>query len=408
MDDTLTLAVDNFHPFWGNKQANLQRIITDMHTAAKAGAQLLVLPELCLTGYDDPENTPFAQKLQVQQAEPVPGPSSQAVAQAAADLNLWVVFGMPEREAVKGARENASVDAGTKANCSIVHATDNASAAAARGGSVDAKAGAEVASVAGITAAGTAGDASAPLRANAGAATAAGTATAAGSAGGTNAAATTGVSATQRPRIYNAACIVSPQGVVGTYRKIHPFGRENEWATAGDTPCVVDTPWGPIGVGICYDLYSFPEMVMYAKAKGARLFLNPTAAGWAISAADVFRAKIEVTCLRGNLYVATANLQGTDRTSTFVGQSHIIGPLGPRNSVRYFAGPPFAEGPEPQPGLRIATIDLSAVENQASWNLHVFGTNPLTGRPDWRPDLYAKWFAEVANDPQWRARTKRR
>lgn len=392
MDDTLTLAVDNFHPVWGNKQANLQQIIADMRAAAKQGAQLLVLPELCLTGYDDPEGTPFSQKMQVQQAEPVPGPSSEAVAAAAAELGLWVVFGMPEREADRPSSIAAGSSMEDAGIASTASATDRDDAESACG-----------------PVAGTSGDAAGDRASGGMRPSSTRTAAAPADANGHDGASDggTGPTAPRRPRVYNAACIVSPQGIVGTYRKIHPFGRESEWAAAGDTPCVLDTPWGPIGVGICYDLYSFPEMVMYAKAKGARLFLNPTAAGWALSAADVFRAKIEVTCLRGNLYVATANLQGTDRTSTFAGQSHIIGPLGPRNSTRYFAGLPFAEQPETQPGLRVATIDLSAVENQTSWNLHVFGTNPLTGRPDWRPDLYAKWFAEIANDPQWKARTKR-
>lgn len=314
--DTITVAVANFPVQAGNVGANLAQIEAYLHQAAAAGADLVVLPELCLTGYDDPEGTPFAQKAPVRLAEPVPGPSSRQVAALARELGLWAVFGLPEQEATRG---------GSPAVGEAV-------------------------------------------------------------------------------RVYNAACIVSPTGVVGTYRKIHPFGRENEWATAGCDPCVFDTPWGPIGLGICYDLYSFPEMVMYARAKGARLFLNPTAVSWAVSAADVFRAKIEVTCLRGNLYVATANLQGPDRTSTFVGQSHIIGPLGPRNSVRYLAGVPFSEQPETAPGLRVATLDLSAVEDQGAWNLHVFESNPLTGRPDWRPELYARWFAEIAADPAWRSR----
>lgn len=309
MENRITVAVGNFPPAWGDVPANVERIRAYQRQAAQAGADLLVLPELCLTGYDDPVGTPFEEKVQVRLAEPVPGLSSAAVAEGARACGVWTVFGMPER-----------------------------------------------------------------------------------------------VDAPDGTRIYNAACIVSPDGIVGTYRKIHPFGRESEWASAGDTPGVFDTPWGPVGVGICYDLYSFPEMVMYAKAKGARLFLNPTAAGWALSAADVFRAKIEVTCLRGNLYVATANLQGKDLTSTFAGQSHIIGPLGPRNSISYLAGIPFSEELERTPGLRAATLDLAAVDQQESWNLRVFETNPLTGRPDWRPDLYAKWFAEIAADPSWQKR----
>lgn len=38
-----------------------------------------------------------------------------------------------------------------------------------------------------------------------------------------------------------------------------------------------ETPWGPVGIEICYDSYQFPELMRYYVSKGMRLYLNPTA-----------------------------------------------------------------------------------------------------------------------------------
>ena len=50
--DVLNVAVVNFKAATGNKKNNLQRIIDFSIAAAKRGADLVLFPELCLTGYD--------------------------------------------------------------------------------------------------------------------------------------------------------------------------------------------------------------------------------------------------------------------------------------------------------------------------------------------------------------------
>lgn len=71
---------------------------------------------------------------------------------------------------------------------------------------------------------------------------------------------------------FNSASLISPEGVVGTYRKIHlPYLGADKFITPGDTPFTAyDTPYGRVGWIICYD-GSFPESVRVLALKGAEL-----------------------------------------------------------------------------------------------------------------------------------------
>jgi len=56
--------------------------------------------------------------------------------------------------------------------------------------------------------------------------------------------------------LYNTAAIVGPEGIIGSYRKMHPTRIEK--VIRGREPVTFDTKWGPIGVGICFDNYQYP------------------------------------------------------------------------------------------------------------------------------------------------------
>ena len=57
--------------------------VVNMAHAARQGSDLIVFPEMSLTGYDDEGQVPAALKMQTRLAETIPGPASEAVAQAA-------------------------------------------------------------------------------------------------------------------------------------------------------------------------------------------------------------------------------------------------------------------------------------------------------------------------------------
>ncbi|BCL74507.1 carbon-nitrogen hydrolase [Jeongeupia sp. HS-3] len=73
-------------------------------------------------------------------------------------------------------------------------------------------------------------------------------------------------------RVRNASLVFDPAGVcVGRYDKIHLFGFDNgseryaeaDTIEAGETPLVIDTPFGRLGIAVCYDL-RFPELFRHA------------------------------------------------------------------------------------------------------------------------------------------------
>jgi predicted amidohydrolase len=86
--------------------------------------------------------------------------------------------------------------------------------------------------------------------------------------------------------IRNTSVLLGPDGAVAAvYRKIHLFDvdvpggkrfRESEAVEAGDAVVVAETPWGGLGLTICYDL-RFPELYRALSARGARLVAVPSA-----------------------------------------------------------------------------------------------------------------------------------
>ncbi|MDP9044950.1 MAG: carbon-nitrogen hydrolase family protein [Pseudomonadota bacterium] len=77
----------------GDVAGNLRRLERAAREAATAGADLLVTPEMFLTGYAIGSDA--VQRL----AEPVDGPSARAAAALAASAGLAMVWGYPERAA---------------------------------------------------------------------------------------------------------------------------------------------------------------------------------------------------------------------------------------------------------------------------------------------------------------------
>jgi predicted amidohydrolase len=78
------------------------------------------------------------------------------------------------------------------------------------------------------------------------------------------------------PRLYNAAVVLGPGGVLGVYRKAHLYAFERGVFEPGDTGFPVwETPVGRLGVLICYDL-RFSEAVRILLLRGAQVLCVPT------------------------------------------------------------------------------------------------------------------------------------
>src|SRR5438046_10490771 len=94
-------------PRLAKKEENLKTIEKQASSARRKNVDLLIFPELHLTGdtmQDEVYNL----------AEQVPGPSERKVEKMAREHGLHIVFGMPEESQVKGVIHNSALLVGPK------------------------------------------------------------------------------------------------------------------------------------------------------------------------------------------------------------------------------------------------------------------------------------------------------
>lgn len=178
----------------------------------------------------------------------------------------------------------------------------------------------------------------------------------------------------------NAAVLVAPDGLVGTYWKTHlPFLGVDRFVTPGDEFHVWDTSLGRIGVEICYDL-RFPEVTRTLALRGADLVAHPT--NFPMAA----KVQTEVITLaraaENRIYMLTANRVGKERSGEFCGWSQIVDPYGTR----------LAEAGETEEALLVAEVDVEKARDKdyvipGEYELYLFGHR--------RPELYGALVEET-------------
>jgi predicted amidohydrolase len=178
----------------------------------------------------------------------------------------------------------------------------------------------------------------------------------------------------------NAAVLVGPDGLIGTYWKTHlPFLGVDRFVAPGDELHVYETRLGRIGLEICYDL-RFPEVTRTLALKGAEIVAHPT--NFPMAA----KVQTEVITLaraaENRIYLLTANRVGKERRGEFCGWSQIVDPYGKR----------LAEAGETEEALLVAEVDLEKARDKdyvipGEYELYLFG--------DRRPELYGKLVEEA-------------
>jgi len=103
----VSLLLAQTGPKLGNKERNLRQISEQAAKARKKNVDLLIFPELHLTGYTMRDEVSHL-------AEPIPGPSTRKVESLAKENGVHIIFGMPEESEVKGVIHNTAVIVGPK------------------------------------------------------------------------------------------------------------------------------------------------------------------------------------------------------------------------------------------------------------------------------------------------------
>lgn len=175
-------------------------------------------------------------------------------------------------------------------------------------------------------------------------------------------------------QIFNAAAVVTPQGILGTYRKMHLPCLGIDWhAALGDIPFpVFVTPHAKIGVGICYDC-SFPEAGRVLKLKGAQIFAIPT--NWPVGA-DSWQHTPPVRATENHMHVIACDRVGEERGFQFAGHSQIVD----------LNGTKLAEAGETEETIIYGEIDPAAADcNRVVRRPGIWEFDRIAAR---RPEMY--------------------
>lgn len=135
-------------------------------------------------------------------------------------------------------------------------------------------------------------------------------------------------------RRFDASLLIDSGGKIrGISKMVHIFQAENfyerdYYAPSDDGFKVFDTPFGKLGIVICFDRH-IPKSVRTCALAGAELVLIPTA-NLAGEPLELFEWEVRVEAFQNLVNVAMCNRVGAEGGQVFAGESLVAGPNGER------------------------------------------------------------------------------
>jgi omega-amidase len=128
------------------------------------------------------------------------------------------------------------------------------------------------------------------------------------------------------PRPQNMALVVSPEGDVTRYAKIHPFSYagEHEHYAPGDRVVTVSIDGVRVTPFVCYDL-RFPEPFRTAASETDAFVV---VANWPDQRREHWRTLLRARAIENQAYVVGVNRVGDGGGAHYVGDSAAVAPLG--------------------------------------------------------------------------------
>ena len=166
--------------------------------------------------------------------------------------------------------------------------------------------------------------------------------------------------------IYDSSCVIDSDGtLIGTHRKISPFGAEKVLFKAGDARDIriFDTSAGKIGIGLCFENLN----PLYRRAL-TLLGEEIHCALW-VSAKDtkhIIESSARVTAIEGSTFVVLSSQITSGDPDSFIGGSGILDPWG-----KFISGPIYE-----------SEDILNAEINQKIWELRKFQSRGIEARDD--------------------------
>lgn len=131
---------------------------------------------------------------------------------------------------------------------------------------------------------------------------------------------------------YDASLMLDADGgMMGVSKMVHIaqakyFYEQDYYAPSDDGFKVYDTPFGKIGIVICFDRH-LPDGIRSCAMQGAELVLIPTA-NIEGEPLELFEWEVRVQAFQSTTYVAMCNRVGPEGGLIFAGQSLLAGPDG--------------------------------------------------------------------------------
>jgi N-carbamoylputrescine amidase len=178
--------------------------------------------------------------------------------------------------------------------------------------------------------------------------------------------------------LYDSSPVINTDGTIfGTTRMVHITDytcfHEKEYYTPGNNGApVYDTPFGKIGVAICYDRH-YPEYMRALAVAGAEIVFIPQAGSEGEWPEGLYEAEVRTAAFQNGYFVALCNRVGEEEKLTFAGESFVSNPNG---KIIARAGGGSEE-------ILYCDIDLSDVPTSHARQLFM---------GDRRPELYGDWI----------------
>ncbi len=146
----------------------------------------------------------------------------------------------------------------------------------------------------------------------------------------------------ENSRLYNSAVVIKNGVQIGRYDKQnlpnYSVFDEKRYFVAGDSPCIVETVAGTIGISICEDIWQDGPVTQAVKA-GAELILNLNASPYHMEKGDERFDAVSRQARENTVPVAYVNMVGGQDELVFDGGSFVVD----ENGTRLMHAPVFEE-----------------------------------------------------------------
>jgi len=179
-------------------------------------------------------------------------------------------------------------------------------------------------------------------------------------------------------KTFDSSPVINSDGsIMGITRMLHitdyPCFHEQGYYTPGDRGApVYDTPFGRLGIAICYDRH-YPEYMRALALAGAQVVVVPQAGAVDEWPEGLYEAELQVASFQNGYFTALCNRVGREPRIEFAGESFICAPDG-RVLARAAGG---------TDEMLFCDLDLAQADDSHARRLFL---------RDRRPELYGDWL----------------